>query len=118
MAVSRYKSDISYVNFEAHGFDHEKNRDRNRTLKPDKLRITIPVPVQNRALKRHRNPKVIAKEADRERMRHKKVIISSKRPEFNHRKAETYGKFDKIPLGKLVWYINYIKLHFLNFIFQ
>ena len=37
---------------ESHPFDHDKYSDRNPAIKPDKLRITIPVPVQSRALKR------------------------------------------------------------------
>jgi len=58
---------------ESHPFDHDKYSDRNPTIKPDKLRITIPVPVQSRALKRHRNPKTISKELDKEKMRSKKT---------------------------------------------
>ena len=85
---------------EGHGFDQAKNTGRNKTIIPDKLRISIPVPVQERALKRHRKPKNISKEIDRQKMRNKTVIISSKRTELNHRMAEQYGKFDKIPLGK------------------
>ena len=85
---------------EGHGFDHSKKTERNRTIVPDKLRITIPVTVQERALKRHRNPKNISKELDKQKMRDKKVIISSKRSELNHRMAEQYGKFEKISLGK------------------
>ena len=42
---------ISVRRLNPHSFDNAKNIDRNPvTLKPDKLRITIPVPVQNRAM--------------------------------------------------------------------
>lgn len=96
---------ISVRRLDPHSFDHEKYVDRNSvTLKPDRLRITIPVPVQNRALKRHRNPKNVAKELDREKMRKKTVIISAKNSELNHRKSETYGKFDKLPLVSGGWH--------------
>ena len=85
---------------ESHPFDHDRLTDRNATLKPDKLRITIPVPVQTRALKRHRSPKQISKELDKQKLKHKSVIISTKRPELNHRVAQTYGRFDKLKLGQ------------------
>ena len=84
---------------EGHGFDHARKVGRNRTIVPDKLRISIPVPVQERALKRHRNPKNASKELDKLKMRDKKVIISSKRSELNHRMAEQYGSFERMPLG-------------------
>merc|ERR1719450_864380 len=90
---------------ESHGFDHARATNRNPvTVKPDKLRITIPVQVQNRALKRHRNPKNVAKEIDRQQMRNKPVIISAKNPQLNHRKTETYGRFDKLPLVSAGWH--------------
>ena len=96
---------ISVRRLNPHSFDNAKNIDRNPvTLKPDKLRITIPVPVQNRALKRHRNPKNIAKELDKQKMRSKALIIAAKNPELNHRKSETYGKFDKLPLVSGGWH--------------
>ena len=86
---------------ESHPFDHDRSSDRNPTLRPDKLRITIPVPVQTRALKRHRSPKQISKELDKQKLKHKSMIISTKRPELNHRVAQTYGRFDKLKLGKV-----------------
>jgi len=89
---------------ESHPFDHDKYSDRNPAIKPDKLRITIPVPVQSRALKRHRNPKTISKELDKEKMRSKKLIISTKRTELNHRMAQTYGKFEDLKLVSGGWY--------------
>merc|ERR1719234_851209 len=82
---------LSVRGLESHGFDHSRVINRNPvTVKPDKLRITIPVQVQNRALKRHRNPKNVAKEIDRQQMKNKPIIISAKNPQFNHRKTETY----------------------------
>ena len=96
---------ISVRRLDAHSFDHEKYTDRNPvTLKPDKLRITIPVPVQNRALKRHRDPRNVAKEMDKQKMRNKTVIIAAKNPQLNHRKSETYPKFDKLPLVSGGWH--------------
>ena len=95
---------ISVRRFEAHGFDHKKNVNTIPTLKPEKMRITIPVTVQNRALKRHRDPKVISRELDKQKMKNKKVIIASKRPEFNHRMAQTYGKYEKLKLVSEGWY--------------
>ena len=96
--------------FEAHGFDHSKGIDRKggnyqtaATLKPEKLRITIPVPVQNRAMKRHRDPKNIKKEIDKKQLKNKTVIISAKNPSLNHRKAQAYGTFDKLPLISDGW---------------
>ena len=83
-----------------------KNSNRNSvTVKPDfRLRITIPVPVQNRALKRHRDPKNVARELDRQKMKNKSVIISAKNAQFNHRKSETYGTFEKLPLVSAGWH--------------
>eukprot|EP00092_Neocalanus_flemingeri_P010098 GFUD01010882.1.p1 GENE.GFUD01010882.1~~GFUD01010882.1.p1 ORF type:complete len:566 (-),score=115.39 GFUD01010882.1:314-1975(-) len=93
--------------FESHGFDQAKGIDRNskpETLKPSKLRITIPVPVQNRAMKRHRNPKNIQKDLDKAQLKNKTVIISAKNTNLNHRKSQTYGAFDKLPLISDGWH--------------
>jgi len=97
--------------FEAHGFDDakgitRKNRQEPQTLqaKPEPLRITIPVPVQNRALKRIRDPKRIKKELDKEKLKNKAVIISAKNKSLNHTKSQTYGTFDKLPLVSAGWH--------------
>ena len=90
--------------FEPHSYDHQKDKGRDPPMHLEKLRITVPVPVQTRALKRHRNPKNIAAALDREKLKQRKVIISSKRPELNHRMAQQYGTFDKLPLVSAGWY--------------
>ena len=96
---------ISVRRLEQHSFDQTKNINRNPvTVKPEKLRITIPIPVQNKALKRHRDPKNVAKELDRQKMKNKSVIISAKNSQFNHRRSETYGKFEKLPLVSAGWH--------------
>ena len=62
---------------------------------------------------RHRNPKTISKELDKEKMRSKKLIISTKRTELNHRMAQTYGKFEDLKLGILFSFQVFILLTFL-----
>jgi len=66
--------------------------------------ITIPVKVQERAVKRHQKMKNIIKQADREKLKNKPLVISCKRPEFNHHKSQTYGKFDTVPLASSGWH--------------
>lgn len=96
---------ISVRRLEQHSFDQSKNANRNPVMvKPEKLRITIPIPVQNKALKRHRDPKNVAKELDKQKMKNKSVIISAKNSQFNHRRSETYGKFEKLPLVSAGWH--------------
>jgi len=99
--------------FEAHRFDHSKGivrKDRvnkfreSETLKPEKLRITIPVPVQNRALKRHRNAKTMRESIDKDKLRNKTVIISAKNQSLNHKKSQTYGSYEKVPLVSAGWH--------------
>ena len=95
---------ISVRRLDQHSFDQAKNVDRNTvTVEPGRLRITIPVPVQNRALKRHRDPRNVGRELDRQKMKNKSVIISAKNSQFNHRKSETYGTFEKLPLVSAGW---------------
>ena len=95
---------VRNLGFEPHSYDHQKGRGRDPPMHLEKLRITVPVPVQTRALKRHRNPKNIAAALDKEKLKQRKVIISSKRPELNHRMAQQYGTFDKLPLVSAGWY--------------
>ena len=96
---------ISVRRLDPHNFDHSKHVDRNSvTVEPERLRITIPVPVQNRALKRHRDPRNVARELDRQKMKNKSVIISAKNAQLNHRKSETYGTFEKLPLVSAGWH--------------
>jgi len=95
---------VRNLGFEPHSYNHQKSRGRNPPMHLEKLRITVPVPVQTRALKRHRNPKNIAAALDKEKLKQRKVIISSKRPELNHRLAQQYGIFDKLPLVSEGWY--------------
>ena len=95
--------------FEAHGFDNAKgisrkdNRERD-TLKPAALKITIPLPVQTRALKRMRDPKKIQKDLDKQKLKNNHVIISAKNKSLNHKKSQTYGTFDKLPLVSGGWH--------------
>jgi len=96
---------ISVRGLETHEFDHSLGVDRTSvTLKPSKLRITVPVPVQTRALKRQRDPKNIKKEMDKNQLKGKQVIISAKNSSKNHRKAQTYGTFDNLPLISSGWH--------------
>ena len=92
---------VRTLGFEPHKYDHQKSKNRDSHMKLEKLQITVPVPVQSRALKRHRNPKIISATLDREKLKQKKIIISSKRSELNHRMSQQYGTFDKLPLGKI-----------------
>ena len=100
--------------YEVHGFDHAKGvKLKNRIAKddavyelskPSPLRITIPVLVQNRALKRAKNPITIQKAIDEEKLRRKSVIISAKNKKLDHRKSQTYGTYDKVPLVSAGWH--------------
>jgi len=100
---------VRNCSFEAHGFDHSKgislkDKHKGRTPKPAALRITIPVPVQNRAIKRARDPKKIQKDLDKANLKNKHVIISAKNTSLNHKLSQTYGKFDKLPLVSGGWH--------------
>jgi len=81
-----------------------KNKLKGQIPKPAPLRITIPVPVQNRNLKRIRKPRTIQKDLDKEKLKNKHVIISAKNKSLNHRKSQTYGAFDKLPLVSGGWH--------------
>ena len=65
---------------------------------PAKPVITIPIPVQRRAVKRQQRLKNILAESDREKLKDKPVIIQAARRGFDHRLSQTYGKFDNVPL--------------------
>jgi len=72
-------------------------------IPPAKPVITIPIPVEQRALKRYRNIKNVAKEADKNKLKKKPLIIRCKREEFNHKMSQTYGFKDKVPLASQGW---------------
>ncbi|XP_023329091.1 uncharacterized protein LOC111701859 [Eurytemora carolleeae] len=65
--------------------------------------ITIPVTVEKRAMKRHKNIKNISRDQDKQKLKNKPLAISCKRSELNHYMGQTYGKFDKVPLASQGW---------------
>jgi len=73
-------------------------------LRPPKQMFTIPVPVQEKALKRMKKPKNLKKQLDKEKLAGKPVIISTKRKELNYRKSQTYGRYEALPLVSSGWY--------------
>jgi len=88
--------------FSPHDFDHAPPK--FEPIRPVKPTITIPVPVQQRALRRHRSLKKLARDMDREKLKDKPLIISTKRKELNHKLSQTYGKFSTLPLVSSGWY--------------
>jgi len=72
-------------------------------LAPPKPVITVPIPVEKRALKRHQKIENLAKQRDKEKLKNKPLVISCKRKELNHRQGQTYGKNSEVPLASGGW---------------
>eukprot|EP00088_Acartia_fossae_P002685 TRINITY_DN11106_c0_g1_i1.p1 TRINITY_DN11106_c0_g1~~TRINITY_DN11106_c0_g1_i1.p1 ORF type:complete len:559 (+),score=75.64 TRINITY_DN11106_c0_g1_i1:28-1704(+) len=72
-------------------------------LAPPKPVISMPLPVERKALKRHKNLSKLAKDQDKARLKTKPVIISTKRKELEHRMGQTYGVRDNVPLVSDGW---------------
>lgn len=73
-------------------------------LAPAKPVITIPVKVQQRAVKRHKNLRLLTRDMDKQQFRAAPLVIASKRPEFHHYRSQTYGVLQTLKLASGGWH--------------
>jgi len=90
--------------YKAAPLGHARPQRASAHVEPPKQRITVPVPVQERALRRQRKPKNLKAAMDRETLKNKPLVISTKRKELNQRKGQTYGRLEKLPLVSEGWH--------------
>jgi len=90
--------------YKAAALGHARPQGARPNVEPPKQRITLPVPVQERALRRQRKPKNLRAAMDRQNLKDKPLIISTRRKELNQKKGQTYGRLETLPLVSAGWY--------------
>jgi len=90
--------------YKAAALGHARPQGARPHVEPPKQRITLPVPVQERALRRQRKPKNLRAAMDREQLKDKPLVISTRRKELNQRKGQTYGRLETLPLVSAGWH--------------